>query len=203
MKQSACDCSPENPDTENPEPSDTPQAIPDRAQLQAGHPDAAAAAEAYARWLLQYETINAKQAELAQELEDLMRRIEEVDGEARRVNEAKPFTSHDDGRLLSDTVARADGLSIMNLKLPARTGASVPASPPSPPFSVQLAEMMAAIPGRAIGPEQINARNAALLRKDNEVIARYVAQQHDHRPREAAEARAAQEELRRRRAGGY
>jgi hypothetical protein len=71
-------------------------------------------------------------------LEDLMRRIEEVDGEARRVNEAKPFASHDDGRLLSDTVALADGLSIMNLKLPARTGASVPAAPPSPPFLVQL-----------------------------------------------------------------
>jgi hypothetical protein len=31
MEQSACDCSPEDPDTENPEPGDTPEAIPDRA----------------------------------------------------------------------------------------------------------------------------------------------------------------------------
>jgi hypothetical protein len=213
MKQSACDCNPEDPGIENPEPGDTPEAIPDRAPLQAGHSDAAAAqaqaegegeaeAEAYARWLLQYETVNAKQAALAQELEDLMRRIEEVDGEARRVNEAKPFTSHEDGCPLSDTVARADGLSIMNLKLPARTGASVPASPPSPLLSVQLAAMMAAIPMPAIGPEQINARNAALMREENQVFSRYVADQLNHRAREAAEARA-QEELRRRRAGGH
>jgi hypothetical protein len=156
MEQSACDCSPEDPDTKNPEPGDTPEAIPDRAPLHAGHPDAAAAqaeaeaeAEAYARWLLQYETVNAKQAALAQELEDLMRRIEEVDGEARRVNEAKPFASHDDSRLLSDTVAPAGGLS---------TGASVPASPPSPPLSVQLAAIMASIPMPAIGPPSRSKR---------------------------------------------
>jgi hypothetical protein len=61
---------------------------------------------------------------------------------------------------------------------------------------------MAAIPMHAIGPEQINARNTALMREQNEVFSRYVADQLDHRAREAAEARAAQEELRRRRAGG-
>jgi hypothetical protein len=54
----------------------------------------------------------------------------------------------------------------------------------------------------AIGPEQINARNAALLREENEVIARYAAHQRGHRARDAAEARAAQEERSRRRAGG-
>jgi hypothetical protein len=132
---------------------------------------------------------------LAQELEDLMRRIEEVDGEARRVNEAKPFASRDDSRLLSDTVAPAGGLSM------ARTSASVPASPPSPPLSVQLAAIMASIPMPAIGPEQIKARNAALMREQNEVFSRYVADQLNHRAREAAEARAAEEELRRRRGG--
>ena len=96
--------SPEYPGTENPQPGDTDETIPDRAPLQAGHPEAAAPeAETYARWLLQYETVHAKQAALARELEDLMRRIEEVDGEARRVNEAKPSTSHDDGRPQSDT----------------------------------------------------------------------------------------------------
>jgi hypothetical protein len=201
MEQSICDCSPEAPDTENAEPGDTPEAIPDRAQLQAGQPDAAAA-EAYARWLLQYETINAKQTALAQELEDLMRRIVEVDGEARRVNEAKPFSSHDGGRLLSDRVALADGLSIMNLKLPARTGAAVPASPPSPPFSVQLAAVMANVPARAISPEQINSRNADVMREQNEFVSRFVADQINFRSREAAKARDEQEELSRRRAGG-
>jgi hypothetical protein len=201
MKQSICDCSPEAPDTENAEPGDTPEAIPDRAQLQAGQPDAAAA-EAYARWLLQYETINAKQTALARELEDLMRRIVEVEGEARRVNEAKPFSSHDGGRLLSDRVALADGLSIMNLKLPARTGAAVPASPPSPPFSVQLAAVMANVPSRAISPEQINSRNADVMREQNEFVSRFVADQINFRSREAAKARDEQEELSRRRAGG-
>jgi hypothetical protein len=167
MKKSACDCNPEDPDTENPERGDTPEAIPDRAQPQARHPDVAAA-DAYARWLPQYEAVKAKQAALAQELEDLLRRIEEVDGEARRVNDGKPFTLHDDGRLLGDTesVARAGGLSIRDLDLPARTGNSVPVSPPSPPFSVRLAAFMATIPPPAIGPEQINARNAALLREE-------------------------------------
>jgi len=112
-----------------------------------------------------------------------MRRIEEIDGEARRVNEAKPFASHDDGRLLSDTVALADGLSIMKLKLPARTGAPVPASPPSPPFSERLAAMMANVPARAISPEQINARNAVLMREQNEFVSRLVADQHNFRAR--------------------
>jgi hypothetical protein len=79
--------SPEDPGTENPEPGDKHETIPDRVQLQAGHPDAAAP-EAFARWLLQHETVNAKQAVLAHELENLMRRIEEVDVEARRVNDA-------------------------------------------------------------------------------------------------------------------
>ncbi|HLN48684.1 MAG TPA: hypothetical protein VK251_04180 [Steroidobacteraceae bacterium] len=97
--------------------------------------------------------------------------------EARRVNEAKPFTSREDGRLLRDTVARADALSIMNLKLPARTGPSVPASPPSPLFG-----------------SYTHARHRP--RADQS------AAQLNHRAREAAGARA-QEELRRRRAGGH
>jgi hypothetical protein len=67
---------------------------------------------------------------------------------------------------------------------------SRPVSPPSTPFSVELAALMAAIPARAIGPEQINARNAALLSQENEVIARHVAHQLDHRAREVAQARA-------------
>jgi hypothetical protein len=77
---------------------------------------------------------------------------------------------------------------------------SRPVSPPSPPLSVQLAAMVAAIPPPAIGPEEINARNAALLRQENEVIARYAARQREW---QAREVRAAQEELRRRRGGGH
>jgi hypothetical protein len=77
---------------------------------------------------------------------------------------------------------------------------SRPVSPPSPPLSVQLAAMVAAIPGPAIGPEQINARMAALLREENEIIAREAARQRDW---QAREARAAQEELRRRPGGGH
>jgi hypothetical protein len=45
---------------------------------------------------------------------------------------------------------------------------SRPVSPPSLPLSVQLAAVMAAVPPPAIGPEQINARNAALLRQEND-----------------------------------
>jgi hypothetical protein len=77
---------------------------------------------------------------------------------------------------------------------------SRPVSPPSPPLSVQLAEMVAAIPPPAIGPEEINARNAALPRQENEVIARYAARQREW---QAREVRTAQEELRRRRGGGH
>jgi hypothetical protein len=73
----------------------------------------------------------------------------------------------------------------------------------TPVNSVQLAEIMARIPAFAVGPEQIAARKAALLREENESIARLAAQQRDWRAREA---RAAQDELRReierRRAGG-
>jgi enoyl-CoA hydratase/carnithine racemase len=73
----------------------------------------------------------------------------------------------------------------------------------SVPFSVQVAEIMARIPAFAVGPEQIAARKAALLREENESIARLAAQQRDWHAREA---RAAQDELRReierRRAGG-
>jgi ParB family chromosome partitioning protein len=196
IKQSAHDCNPEAPNTENLEPGDTPEVIRDGEQ---SHRDAAAA-EDYTRWLPRYEAVKAKQAALAQELEDLLRRIEQVDGEARRVNDAKPLTSHGDGRLLGDmeSIARTGGLSIIKRL----EGDSVSVSPPSPPLSVQLAAIMAAIPMPAIGPEQINARNAALMREENEVISRYVADQLNRRAREAAEARAEQEELRRRRAGG-
>jgi hypothetical protein len=62
------------------------------------------------------------------------------------------------------------------------------------PFSLQIAAIMAAIPAYAVGPEQIAARKAALLREENEVIARYTAHQRDC---QAREARAAQEELKR------
>jgi ParB family chromosome partitioning protein len=70
----------------------------------------------------------------------------------------------------------------------------------SVPFSVQVAAIMARIPAFAVGPEQIAARKAALLREENESIARLAAQQRDWRAREA---RAAQEEQRRRRDGGH
>jgi hypothetical protein len=77
---------------------------------------------------------------------------------------------------------------------------SRPVSPPSPPLSVQLAAMVAAIPMPAISPAEINARNATLLRQENEVIAREAVRQRDW---QAREARTAQEELRRRRGGGH
>jgi hypothetical protein len=73
----------------------------------------------------------------------------------------------------------------------------------SVPLSVQIAANVARIPAFAVGPEQIAARKAALLREENEGIARYAARQRDW---QAREARAAQEELKReidrRRTGG-
>jgi|HubBroStandDraft_1064217.scaffolds.fasta_scaffold963196_1 DNA-binding GntR family transcriptional regulator len=51
-----------------------------------------------------------------------------------------------------------------------------------------------------ISPAEINALNAARRREENEGIARLAAQQRDW---QAREARAAQEELRRRRGGGH
>jgi hypothetical protein len=76
------------------------------------------------------------------------------------------------------------------------------AAAPSPPFSVQLAAVMANVPARAISPEQINARNAVVMREQNEFVSRFVANQLDFRYRGAAKARDEQEELSRRRAGG-
>jgi hypothetical protein len=81
-------------------------------------------------------------------------------------------------------------------------GMSMPSgdtSPPSPPLSVQLAASVAAIPMPAISPAEINALNAARLREENEGIARLAARQRDW---QAREARAVQDELRRRRGGG-
>ena len=70
-------------------------------------------------------------------------------------------------------------------------------------LSLQIAANVAAIPGPLTSPEQIAARNATLLREESERINAYVARQREH---QAAEARAAQEELKpaieRRRAGG-
>jgi hypothetical protein len=61
-----------------------------------------------------------------------------------------------------ESVARIGGLPIIKRL----EGDSVSVTPPSPPFSVQVAQMMAAIPMHAIGPEQINARKAALMREE-------------------------------------
>jgi hypothetical protein len=163
------------------------EVIPDRGQPQADDRDIAAA-EVHACWLSQYEATKAKQATLAQELEalyrpfqammvDLLYRIEDVDGEARRVNDAKPATSHCDGRLLGNTesVARAPGgLSIV--KDPAWEGNSIPAWPPQTLLPLQIAASM----GSQSAAEELN-----------KAIARQSSR------RQAAEARAAEEKLRR------
>jgi hypothetical protein len=77
---------------------------------------------------------------------------------------------------------------------------SRPVSPPPLPLSVQFAESVAAIPMPAVSPAEINALNAARRREENEGIARLAARQRDW---QAREARAAQEELSRRRGGGH
>jgi hypothetical protein len=151
----------------------------DGTPLQVRDPDRAGP-DAYTQWLSQYEAVKARQAALAQEQDDMYRRyidlrlrIEGVDREALRVNEAKPFLSDDDGRLLGDTesVARAAGLSIMkDLELVASTRDAGTLSLPSQPFAVQVAMNMAAITAPVTSPDQIAARNAALLRKDTERI---------------------------------
>jgi ParB-like chromosome segregation protein Spo0J len=112
----------------------------------------AAMPDADARWLSQNQAVKAKQAALAQEQDDICRRyvdlrlrIEEVDQEARRVNEAKPSSLDNNWPLLSNTesVARAAGLSIMaNLELPASERDVRTLSPPSVPFAVQVANMI-------------------------------------------------------------
>jgi hypothetical protein len=167
-----------------------PEVIPDREQPQADDRDIAAAG-ADARWLSRYEAIKARQAALAQELEalyrpfqammvELLHRIEDVDGEARRVNDAKPATSHGDGRLLGNTesIARAPGgLSIVkDLKLPAWEGDSIPAWPPQQLLPLQIAASM----GSQSAAEELKY-----------AIAREASR------RKAAEARAAEEKLRR------
>jgi hypothetical protein len=78
-------------------------------------------------------------------IDELMHRIEDVDGEARRINDAKPFAPHNDCRLLGNTesVARASGLSTMKyLNLPAWEGNSPPASPPPWLLPLQIAAGM-------------------------------------------------------------
>jgi hypothetical protein len=156
----------------------------DKTPLQVRDPDGAAP-DAYTRWLSQYEAVKARQVALAQEQDDMYRRyidlrlrIEGVDREARRVNEVKPFLSDNDGRLLGNTesVARAAGLSIMaDLALPAPTRDPGTLSVTLPPFAAEVAMTMAAITAPLTSPEQVAARHAALLRKDTELINRYVA----------------------------
>jgi hypothetical protein len=183
-----------------PETGAVPEVIPDREQPQADNRDVAAA-EAHARWLSRYEAVKARQAALAQELEalyrpfqaimvELLHRIEDVDEEARRVNDAKPFTSNGDGRLLGNTesVARAPaGLSIVkDLKLPAWEGNSIPAWPPQQLLPLQIAASM----GSRSAAEELNYA---------------IAREASRRQHQAAEARAAEEKLRReieRRRGG-
>jgi hypothetical protein len=187
-KQSGCD-HPEVPNVELGR-GNTLEVKDARTPLQARDPDGAAP-DAYTQWLSQYEAVKAKQATLAQEQDDMYRRyidlrlrIEGVDREARRVNEAKPFLSDGDCRLLGNTesVARTAGLSIMaDLELPGSTRDAGTLSVRSPPFAAELAMTMAAITAPVISPEQVAARNAALLRADTEVINRYVASEMERR----------------------
>jgi ParB family transcriptional regulator, chromosome partitioning protein len=180
-KRSASDYNHGDPDAEDHQTGTVPEVIQDTAQPQADD-RAVAAAEG---WLPRYEAVKARQAGLVKELEglyrlfeaqldDLLLRIKDVDGEARRVNDAKPSTSHGDGRVLSDTesVARTAGLSITKyLGPPAWRGNSIPPLP----LSVQIAANVAAIPGPLTSPEQIAARNATLLREETKRINAYVA----------------------------
>jgi ParB-like chromosome segregation protein Spo0J len=181
----ASDYNHRDPDAEDHDTGVMPEVIPDREEPQAD--DRAVAAPK--GWLPQYEAVKARQAALVRELEELYRlfeakilnlllRIEDVDEEARRVNDAKPSTSHGDGRVLSNTesVARSAGLSITkDLRLPAWRGNSIPALAQQQPLSVQIAANVGAI-----------ERAVALA-----------ALQRERQSREAAEARASQEELQR------
>jgi hypothetical protein len=158
---------------------DTLEVKDDETPLQVRDPDGAAP-DAYTRWLSQYEAVKARQAALAQEQDDVCRRyidlrcrIEELDREACRVNEAKPALSGDDCRLLGDTdsVARAAGLSIMKgLELPACTRDAGTPPAPSQPVATQVATNMAAVPAPHTSPEQVAARHVALLRQDIELL---------------------------------
>jgi hypothetical protein len=150
------------------------------------HPDGAMP-DADARWLSQYHAVEAQQAALAQEQDDMCRRfidlrlrIEEIDRDARRVNEAKPSSLDNDWPLLGNTesVARAAGLSIMaDLELPTSLRDAGTLSPPSEPWAVRAVREMnlAAITAPIISPQEIAAHKAASLRKDTEIINRYVA----------------------------
>ncbi len=106
--------------------------------------------------------------------------FEEIDREARRINEAKPSVD-DDCALLGNTesVARAAGLSIMtDLELSTSAGEAGTLPPPSEPFAVQVVRSMnLAALAPAINPEQVAARNAAAIRRDTELINRFVADQ--------------------------
>ena len=145
---------PSAPSTESPSSADPAPSSSARDGEQT-HRDAAAA-EDFALWLPRYEAVKAKQAALIQELEELYRpfeakmdelvhRIEDVDGEACRINDAKPFAPHGDCRLLGNTelVARASGLSTMKyLNLPAWERNSPPARPPQWLLPLQMAASM-------------------------------------------------------------
>jgi ParB family chromosome partitioning protein len=184
QKESDCDY-PEAPDLELGR-GDSLKVKDEKIPLPAQDPDGAVPSD-YTRWLSQYEAVKAKQAALAQEqhdvccrYNDLRLRIEEIDREARRVNEAKPSVG-DDCPLLGNTesFARAAGLSIMtDLELSTSAGEAGTLPPPSEPFAVQVVRSMnLAALAPAINPEQVAARNAAAIRRDTELINRYVADQ--------------------------
>jgi hypothetical protein len=155
MNESASDYDHEDPDIKDHEAGAVAEVIPSGQQPQADARDVPAA-EAYARWLTRYEAVKATQTALARELEELclpfeakmdelVHRIEDVDAEARRINDAKPFAPDSDCRLLGNTesVVRASGLSTMKyLNLPAWEGTSRPASPPPWLLPLQIAASM-------------------------------------------------------------
>jgi hypothetical protein len=181
-------------------------------------------AEQYAVWRASFDAITAKQAALAQELEQryrpfedeivgLLLRIEQADNEAVGVHCSKPTDingqPYADGCDLrkTETVARSGGgLSVVqDLKLPAWKGNTVTAWPPwRPELALQVAAMYAALPVPPCTPEQFAARDALRQQEAARVAAFYGERQQEREERKAAEARAAQErDIERRRQAGW
>jgi hypothetical protein len=122
--------------------------------------------------------------------------IEEIDREARNVDNSKPRDAngvpYGDGRGLCSTERLARGsrdLSILtDLKLPRWSGGDL-AWPPHRPMSLGL--VMGPLPGPPTTPEQVAARNAALQEEGERMVASYAKRQREREEREAKEAREA------------
>jgi hypothetical protein len=165
-------------------------------------------AEAYARWIVEYDRVKPLRDALAEELRelypdfvgrltDLLRRIQAVDAEASRVSYARPIDAPNDGRRLRSVELEArdmEGfalydLSILrDLKLPSwEQREKLVWPPPAAPLMMMPANFSLPVVGT---PEMVAERERLRHEESERVIAHYRERDQQRTEREEREARA-------------